>query len=162
MTEMSETDIQERFDRLVETLDGKHKPVADLKTASELLDAQQRLFGEMGRLMRFWLDLKDSQHDIVIGMERVRLEVQQLNHALEKKQAEVREVQSSKDAAKASQLVEPLASLLHQLAALQDQSNVLGSRNEGLLAHGARIAEFSAELHQVEAGIRKRRLELGI
>lgn len=148
MGEMSEDDIQKRFDELVETLGGNQKPVAEMETASELLDEHQRILGEHRKLAAFLLDLKNSERDL-------RLEVQQLSHEAKEASLKIQVATLSKDRAQLEQLRDSTADF-------QGRHDAAVARLDQLNAHQRRIMEFNAEILKVEVAIQNRRRELSL
>lgn len=157
MTEMGEEEIQERFEKLVEAVGGKQKPVAQMETASELLDEQQRLLAENRRLMDFKLDLHLSRHQLYTVSERYVHVLEDLNARVQQFPDEAQHAgEYSADA------TDEIGAVKEEVVDVTARLHTMRSRVEQHNAHERRIEEFHAEILNMEAAVTERRVELGV
>lgn len=148
MGEMSNEEIEQRFNEIVDGIDGKCGPVAEMTTASELLDEQQRILVQRRRLVEFLLDLKDAERDL-------RLHVNELGHEAEMARLKNSLATNSGDRAEIEELKDPMSKMRERLGAA-------AARLDQLKEHQRRVLEFQAEILKTEESIRDQRQELSL
>lgn len=148
MGEMSNEEIEQRFNEIVDRIEGKRRPVAEMTTATELLDEQQRILEQQRDVMDFLVGLKDAERDL-------RLHVNELGH-----DAEAAKLKSSlaTNNGDGSEIDEVKASFSQVRERLANAS----ARLDQLKEHQSRVLEFHAEILKTEEAIRNRRQELSL